>query len=311
MTSLRRHIILATDLSARCDRAFDRAVLLAREWDAHLTVAHALEQEPAGRGLSLRWRGVDCERRDAESQIRADLQRVGVSADVVVRPGSAPLLIAELAKGRPCDLIVAGVSQGSDLIRAIRGSTLEVLARKCIAPVLTVSRPCRGIYEGAVVGTSFSDGSRAALQATLRLFPEAEVTTLHAYRQPRESMAGMRDRDATYQYLVGECTRFVTDAAPGHWRKIRRLTEVGFPETLLKEYAMDRRLDLIAVGLEDRHPLLTLLVGGTINPLIQLSTCDILIVPAKWTPTAGYEQALRGAFAVGGSEVLLSQTPAK
>jgi hypothetical protein len=124
-------------------------------------------------------------------------------------------------------------------------------------------------------------------------------------------MAGMRDRDATYQYLVGECTRFVTDAAPGHWRKIRRLTEIGFPETLLKEYAVDRRLDLIAVGLEERHPLVTLLVGGTIGPLVQLSTCDLLIVPAKWTPTAGYEQESHEAFAIRGSEDLLSQTQAK
>jgi len=49
-------------------------------------------------------------------------------------------------------------------------------------------------------------------------------------------MAGGRERDAAYQHLVGECTRFVTEAAPGHWRKIRRLAEAGYAETLLKEY---------------------------------------------------------------------------
>lgn len=32
-----RHLIFATDLSARCDRARDRAVMLARLWKARLT----------------------------------------------------------------------------------------------------------------------------------------------------------------------------------------------------------------------------------------------------------------------------------
>jgi len=35
-------ILLATDLSARCDRALDRAALLASEWQAQLIIVHAL-----------------------------------------------------------------------------------------------------------------------------------------------------------------------------------------------------------------------------------------------------------------------------
>ena len=40
-------VALATDLSHRCDRALDRAVLIAKEWHASLLVIHALEQ-PVG-----------------------------------------------------------------------------------------------------------------------------------------------------------------------------------------------------------------------------------------------------------------------
>src|SRR3546814_4448897 len=43
---VQRRILLASDLSARCDRAFDRAVLLARAWRARLTIATALEDWP-------------------------------------------------------------------------------------------------------------------------------------------------------------------------------------------------------------------------------------------------------------------------
>src|SRR3546814_7254277 len=38
-------ILLATDLSHRCDRALDRAVQLAQQWSARLLVVHAVEKE--------------------------------------------------------------------------------------------------------------------------------------------------------------------------------------------------------------------------------------------------------------------------
>jgi nucleotide-binding universal stress UspA family protein len=39
-------LLLATDLSARCDRALERAVSLASQWQAQLTVLHAFEEAP-------------------------------------------------------------------------------------------------------------------------------------------------------------------------------------------------------------------------------------------------------------------------
>jgi hypothetical protein len=39
-----RHITLATDLTARSDRAFERAVGLAQRWKARLLIVHAVEE---------------------------------------------------------------------------------------------------------------------------------------------------------------------------------------------------------------------------------------------------------------------------
>lgn len=41
-TTLPQRIFMASDLSARCDRALGRAALLARTWQSELTVAHAV-----------------------------------------------------------------------------------------------------------------------------------------------------------------------------------------------------------------------------------------------------------------------------
>lgn len=286
----RRRIILATDLSARCDRAFERAVLLARGWNAQLTIVHALEdrKEQLGDGFSPRWRRTDVERLDAESQIRADLQSAGIAADVVVRRGSVSGLISGLARTTPCDLIVTGIARNLGLARVLLGSTLEALAREAAAPMLVVKRPARDSYDSAVVGTDFSKGSRAAIQATLQLFPQAKVTALHAYRPPMESPGRVQITDeAAYRYHLEECIRFVAEAAPAASQEIRCLAEIGFPETLLKQYVLDRKVDLIAVGIEKRNPMAALLLGGTGKSLILSSASDLLLVPTDWTSRSG------------------------
>jgi nucleotide-binding universal stress UspA family protein len=282
--SQRRRILLATDLSARCDRAFERAILLADAWGADLTIVHALDGPESGRASSPRWRRIDRETLSAESQILADLYRAGIAAEIVVRRGPPAELIAEIAGKTSCDLIVTGIARELGLARAVLGATLEALAHKSTAPILIASRPVRGAYENAVVGTSFSPGARAALQATLRLFQKAKVVALHAYRAPVERFGSVPVNDETaYLHHRDECARFVVDAVPDAWEKVRCLAEAGAPETLLKEYALDRKADLIAVGSETRSPVATVLLGSTSTSLILSSPCDLLLVPARWT----------------------------
>jgi nucleotide-binding universal stress UspA family protein len=280
--SHRRHIVLATDLSARCDRAFERAVLLADAWRGDLTIVHALEGPESGCGSNPRWRKIDRETLSAESQLLGDLYRAGIAGEIVVRRAPPAELIVELARKTSCDLIVTGIPRELGLARAVLGATLEALAHKSAAPILIANRPVRGGYENAVVGTSFSPGARAALQATLRLFPEAKVAALHAYRAPMESFGHVPvDDEAAYLHHLDACAQFVADAVPASREKVRCLAEAGAPETLLKEYALDRKADLIAVGSETRNPVAVALLGSTSTSLILSSPCDLLLVPAK------------------------------
>lgn len=277
---MQRRICLATDLSARCDRAFDRAVLLARAWDARLTVATALEEWPDGDNDDARprWRRFDSELADAESQIGDDLQGKDIDADIVVRRASAPELVLQLAQETPYDLIVTGIARSTGLSRAILGATVEAVLGKCDAPVLVVKQRVRNAYRSALVGTDFSDESRAALLATSKLFPQAALTVLHAYRAIKvigSAAATMESNDASYRLAYDECARFVAEALPaGH---VQCVAEAGFPETLLNQYAIDKKLDLMSVGTKGRNPLLDLLLGSTCRALILSSPCDLLL----------------------------------
>src|SRR5690606_5948022 len=71
-------ILLATDLSARCDRALDRAAMLASQWHAELVVLHAIEDPSAlqqrNQTRTSSWRGSFDPITIAQCQLTQDLQ---------------------------------------------------------------------------------------------------------------------------------------------------------------------------------------------------------------------------------------------
>ncbi|HLT02524.1 MAG TPA: universal stress protein [Geminicoccaceae bacterium] len=276
-----RQILLATDLSARCDRAFDRAVLLAREAGARLTIATALERspdDPIEPEAQPRWRQDD-RLADAECQIRDDLEGKDVDARIVIRRGRAGELIVRLARENAYDLIVTGIARSTGLTRMILGSTVEAVLRERVGPVLVVKQRVRGEYRTILIGTDFSEAARAALRAASDLFPQARLTVLHAY----QAAAGPGDTEekdeAAYQRALEECATFVAATQLPATRAIWCVAEAGLPETLLNQYARDAEIDLLAVGTQGRHPMLGVLFGSTCAALVLSSPRDTLLVP--------------------------------
>jgi nucleotide-binding universal stress UspA family protein len=284
-----RQILLATDLSARCDRAFDRAVLLARAAGARLTIATALERSPddlVEAEAQPRWQRND-RLVDARRQIREDLEGMGVDARIVVRRGRAGELMARMARENSFDLIVTGIAQTTGLARMILGATVEAVLRERAAPVLVVKRRARHEYRTVLIGTDFSDPSRAALQSASALFPQAQLTVLHAYHGGR---AGTQENDqVAYRRALDDCARFVAATPPPASSAIRCVADAGVPATLLNRYALDKRIDVLAVGTHGRRSMLDLLFGSTCAALIGSSPCDTLIVPqpADASPAEG------------------------
>jgi nucleotide-binding universal stress UspA family protein len=174
-------ILLATDLSCRCDRALDRATALAAEWQARLVVLHAL-QEPAPVTDLPSWRRPPDPRQTAWQRVRRDSQGVeGVEIDVIVERGEPASLILEVIERLGCELVVTGVARDETLGRIMLGTTVEKLVRNANVPVLVVKSRPRGPYRNVVVATDFSEGSRCAREVALALLPAAQVSLFHAY----------------------------------------------------------------------------------------------------------------------------------
>jgi len=91
-------LLLASDFTARSDRPLDRALKLASERDGALVIAHVLEK---GDGAIAA---------DTAQRLRADLPEAAQDAELVVRTGSVPKVLAEIASERGSDLVVTGVA---------------------------------------------------------------------------------------------------------------------------------------------------------------------------------------------------------
>lgn len=279
-----RTILIATDLSARCDRALDRAAGLAAGWGAKLLVVHALDPVAAEDvRYTPSWRRAPDPLETARARIAADLadHGAGVEIDVRVETGDPAKLVAEIARKEDADLIVTGVARDASLGRILTGSAVDRLVRRAPAPLLVVRGRGQTPYRAVTVATDFSRSSRHAFEAAARLFPHLPITLFHAYDIP---FAGYLENQA----VVGEfaqmgeeaCGKFIAEAdlPEGRAGEVRRVIERGAPDSLLVDYARKHDVGLTVVGSHGGGAIYNALIGSTAARIIDAMPGDVLLI---------------------------------
>lgn len=279
-----RRILLATDLSARCDRALDRAVQLARDWDAALTVLHVLESK--GETSEPRWRRPGDPQTLAAQALEADLPPDAGPVTIIVDQGDAAEIAAGIVREQHCGLIVTGLARNEALGRFHLGGTVERLARLSPAPVLVVRRRPRHDYSHVLVATDLGEGSRHALRTAVALFPNAELTLFHAYRTPFAGLVADEPRlRADYaRAMATDLDQFMrATLSPEQQARVRPLLVDGEPAQSLRDYALAEGVDVAVIGAPRHGPLMTLLLGSTAGSILEAAPCDVLLTAAPVT----------------------------
>lgn len=293
-TRPQQRILLATDLSARCDRALDRAVELAAEWGAELAALHVLEQTETFYAQRLDQR-LPSWRRPAElasiveRQLREDVAPFRVPVSAIVRRGAPTEVVLEVAKEQDCDLIVTGLARDETLGRFGLGSTVHALIRRAQVPVLIVKKRPRGPYAHMVLATDFSTASRDALNAAAAHFPGRKISVLHAYEPPYSDLtAAGAPYEAEYRArMLAECAKFLETTALSEEakRSAELLAERGEPGRLLHDYVLHRGADLVVLGASGRSALLNMLLGGgAATEIVAELPCDAFVVRSGVEP---------------------------
>jgi nucleotide-binding universal stress UspA family protein len=279
-----KSILLATDLSARCDRALDRAVSLSQLWQAKLVVLNVLESRSILETPTIvpSWRRPPDPTSIARAQLLADIGPVAKAADVVIEEGDPAEAIVRVAEARRCDLVVTGVARDELLGRFILGTTVDRLLRSSRAPILVVKNRARQPYRHIAVATDFSKPSRHALETALEYFPEQALTILHAYDPP---ITPFMTEPAVYrreyqQIAEQEYETFLASMKSGAAvrRRARTFIEFGTPVHVLREGVRDLGIDLVVMGTHGRGAVLELLIGSVAKQIMGELPCDALVI---------------------------------
>lgn len=277
-------LLLASDLSARCDRALDRAVQLAGQWSAELVVLTVLEGPQAPDQAFL----PDSERqRMAQRQLEIELADAAVPVRFHIAQGEPASAIRGLAAAENVGLIVTGMARNETFGRFLVGTTVDHLARAATQPLLVVRTRARKAYQHVVVATDFSDSSRHALQAAARFFPEREVTLYHAYTLPLSGLADEASHERTSRDIErGECAAFLAGSdLPAQARgRLRVVIEHGAPETALTRFVREQDVDLTVLGTHGRTGLKNVVLGSVAARLLNWLPCDTMIVRQPRAP---------------------------
>lgn len=140
-----RNIFVAVDSSEPAKWAIERAVELARELGAKITLVHVLDVPPIldpALGFEDTLRKSDLIEAGRDTLNRAaEFVPAELLANRLLREGTADKQIVLAAEQLHADLVVIG-THGRGLIgRFLLGSTAEAVVRHATCPVLTVSHP--------------------------------------------------------------------------------------------------------------------------------------------------------------------------
>ncbi|MEN1928224.1 universal stress protein [Luteimonas sp. MJ250] len=279
-----RAILLATDLDGRCDRALDRAVALAREWQAKLVVLTVVEPAPAPppqrRDQAQSPHASNAALR-AAARLRRDVGPVAdeVQLELLIREGQVGSCVDSVAMETGCSLVVTGIAHDALFGRHLLGSTVTWLSRHGHLPLLVVRDRARAPYARMVVASDFSPSSARALDVARCFFPEAATSLFTAFELP---YLGLRDGDRArsvgdvHEATLQKARDFL--AAQGH-AGIPVAAAHGDAAARLAEHAMASDADLVVVASHGRSALFHLLIGSVAREILDASPCDTLLVP--------------------------------
>lgn len=292
-----RHLLVGTDFSVASQLAVDRALQLACDWSARLTLHHVVSSSfwDDVLGTAASAAGVDAPAPaaaeaaagDALCRRAAEIEAAsGVHCDVAVSTGRAAGALAQAADTAGADLLVIGAHGAHPVRDLLVGTTAQKLLRISPCPVLVVRRKPTTEYRTVLAPTDFSAPSRAALQTSLGLLPQATVHVAHAFELPYEGLARYAsvDPDTLARYRreararLHETLRNFADevgVAPG-----RRVLHVahGYAPRCIERWIETTDADLVVIAAHGKSELEATFLGSVSLHTVMAAHCDVLLL---------------------------------
>jgi nucleotide-binding universal stress UspA family protein len=291
-------ILCPTDYSEFSERALERAVRLARWFEACITVLHVVPSTrlllPADVGVPsvvvpadlLRVQRQD--EAEALERFVAPFRSEGVSIETRLVDGEPARHIQSAAEDLAADLVVMGTHGRGGFERFVLGSVTEKVLRQASCPVLIVGNdpmPEQGsLFRRILCAVDLTESSAHTLEVALSVAGEnmARVTLLHVLEGlpgPPEAMRyrGLPDLGRLRQEILDEAEARLHRCLPKDTRElfsVNERVEEGAPWRKVLEVAGETDAELIVMGAHARHAGF----GSTVGRVVRRASCPVLIV---------------------------------
>ncbi len=274
-TSGPQRVLCPLDGSPDAEHALSIASLLARAYGSRLTLLSVLESDRADASsddaLSRRYLA------DVEEQLSVS----GLVVDTVVRTGSAPSEIGNVARELPADVVVMTTQGRSRLQRWWEGSvTTEVIYQT--TPPLIVIRPTehfrstRTRFARLLVALDGSDLAEQVLPHARQLAEQfhSELVLLSV----REGSESEEYADTVQRYLER-----IRERLSGDGIQVRALVEASAPAQAILRVAETEEVDLLMLVSHGRGGVARqqyVKLGSVTDAVLQKTPCPVFLVSA-------------------------------
>ncbi len=306
-------ILVASDLSARSDRALERAMELARRLDLPVTLLHVVDEALPLAAIEALVEAATLELSGALHRLDPE-EKLAVSLRVVA--GEDHRTIVELAQSEDAGLIVLGTHRNEASDFFFVGTTVERVVRESPVPVLVVKGRVKGPYAHVVVGIDFSVYAPAAVSGARNLAADAKLRLVHAFSVPFPGFLSSKDsaeqvrearRRKLSRLIEHELHAFadasnrpedrrVDDVVPGGGAAalaVREKEDAAGPQpniearvvegevhSALRRQVCDMQADLIVLGTHGQVGTGRRWLGSVAETFLVRPPCDVLVVKA-------------------------------
>jgi universal stress protein E len=276
---LAKRMLCAIDLSPRSERTVQRAVLLARQLKAQLTLLHVMAPEE-----------LVAQSEAAREQIAQHISSIatpgGTEPAVELRAGDYVQTIATVAKQIDADLIILGSHRRRTMAPLI-GTTAERIIALAERPALIVNLDAGVRYRAIVIAAELSDSFLQVVQVaqSLRVLESAAVSIVHGFESPYrgplyaegfDQHAAQRNLDE-WERAAKRRLLLKLDGVGVDSSRFRLVFHQARPLRAIQRLVRSVQPELLIIGTKDRSMLNRIMQGSTSNDLLRTIECDILV----------------------------------
>lgn len=279
-------LLVASDLSARSELALQRALSLAEQLDAELSVLHVIDDDLPRTIQNLHKDNA----RDVLHESIKDSGKRPRSVKVLVRTGDPFRTVCNAADEMDADLIVMGAHRRDLLKDTFVGTTAERIMRLSRRPVLMVNQAPSAPYHNPLIAIDLSAMTPVVLEKakSLGFDKAAGLGIVHAFIPfPMGQLTVMAPGEVVSPEQVEQCRQnalkelsSAVQAAGLSLQPDQLIAQDGEAFAVIQGAVQAKQADLLIMGTSGQGGMKRLLLGSVAGRLLRELRCDMLVIPA-------------------------------